>query len=146
MKRRERRAPANCKLSSDEGGGVGFGGVVGLVADAEEMAVEETDDVVAHFVGVLMGVKLGADIGSLCPFPEQFFEGLLVFGFFEGEAALFEIDAAGDEVAAAQGDDIGKELADLAEFGFGIVGESGGLSGSGEAERDPLDETIDQGG
>jgi len=143
-----------------QGGGVGFGGVVGLVADAEEVALEEADDVIAHFVGVLMGVMLGADVGSLCPFPEQFFEGLLVFGFFEGEAALFEIDAAlfeidaalfeidaaGDEVAAAQGDDIGKELADLAEFGFGIVGESGGLSGSGEAERDPLDETIDQGG
>ena len=80
-----------------QGGGVGFGGVVGLVADAEEVALEEADDVIAHFVGVLMGVMLGADVGSLCPFPEQFFEGLLIFGFFKGKTALFEVYTTCDE-------------------------------------------------
>jgi hypothetical protein len=78
--------------------------------------------------------------------PEEFFEGLLVFGLFQGEALLFEVNAAGDEVAAAESDDIGEELADLAQFGFGIVGEGRVVSGGGEAERNPMDEVVDQGG
>ena len=79
--------------ASDEHSGVGLGSI-GLVADAEEVVVEEADDVVAHFFGVLMGVESDGFRASVS-IPRTVFRG----GFFEGEATLFEVDATGDEVA-----------------------------------------------
>ena len=65
-----------------QGGGVGFGGVVGLVADAEEVAVEEADDVIAHFVGVLMGAGRGCRVAV--SIPRTVFRGLAHFWFLQG--------------------------------------------------------------
>jgi hypothetical protein len=71
------------------------------------------------------------------------FEFVLMFGAEESEALFFEGDAAGDEFAAAKGDDVGEEGADVAEFGLGVFGEVGGFGDGGEAKREPLDEVLD---
>ncbi len=87
--------------------------------------------------------EFGADIGLPGPFPEFLFA--LFLGIFEkeGEALLFDGDAAGVEVAAAQGDDVGGQLAEPAEVSVRVL-EVGGesMGGGGEAEGEPLDEFI----
>lgn len=113
--------------------------------DTEEFAVEHADDLAADLVGVAMGIELFLDIGAGGPFPEEFFKGVLAFGFFEGQAFLFELEAAGNQVAAAEGHDVQEELAEEAEFGFGVVGGGKILSRGGEAEGNPMDEVVDDG-
>ena len=121
-------------LDKRGGIGVGFGVIFGWVTDAEEVAVDHVNDVAARFVGIALGKELGLDVGSFGPLPEEFFKGLRIFCFFQGKTLLFELDATGDEVTAAQGYEVGEELADLAQFGFRIFGEGGSVSGRGKAE------------
>lgn len=69
--------------------------------------------------------------------PEKFLEFGLVFSFKEGQALLFEAEAAGDDVA--------EEGANLAEFGFVVFGDGGGLGGGGETGGNPVGEVVDEG-
>ena len=126
--------------------GVDFGFilVVVVIPDAKEFAVEHSNDVATHFLRIAMGVELGLDIGAFGPFPEEGFKGFFVFRLLQGQALLLEMNAAGNEVATAEGDDVGEELADLAQLGFLVVGNGGGVSGGSEAERNPVDEMIDE--
>lgn len=91
-----------------------------------------------------MGVKALVNVGTLSPLPEQLLEFLLVFGFDDVEAALFEGEAFGDEFAAAQGDDVSQEVASLTEVEVGVIGDGSGLGGGGEAQGGVIDELIDQ--
>src|SRR5208282_431445 len=99
-------------VGSDEASGVGFGFQEAVATcGAEEVLIKDADDVAAGLVGVAVGVELGLDVGALGPLPELLFEFRLGFGLLEGEALLFDAKAAGDEVAAAEGDDVGEESA-----------------------------------
>src|SRR5437588_8457135 len=95
---------------SDEAGGIGLGLGIDGVPDAEEFAVEHANDIAPEFVGILMGKEPGLDVRTFDPFPELLFELLLGFGLKGGvEVLLFEVDAAREEFAAAEGDDVGEE-------------------------------------
>ena len=90
--------------------------------DAEEFAVEHANDIAPEFVGILMGKEPGLDVRTFDPFPELLFELLLGFGLKGVEVLLFEVDAAREEFAAAEGDDVGEELASLAQVELGVIG------------------------
>ncbi len=127
------------------GGGIEFV-VVGVgVFNAEDVFVDEANCVAADFIGLAIGVKLAVDIGPFGPFPEELFEFLLGFVAEEFEAGFFELETAGKQVTAAEGNDGGDEVAELAEFGSGVFGRGGVVGGGGEAEFDPVDEVFDQG-
>jgi hypothetical protein len=95
----------------------GFG-----VADAEEAFGDEAVDVATLLVGITVRIKFGLNVGAFGPFPEFGFFLFVGSGFFHGEALLFDGEAAGAEVAATQHDEVIAELAEAAEFGFGVIG------------------------
>jgi hypothetical protein len=90
--------------------------------------------------------ELLADIAALGPFPEFVFPGFGGLGGQESEAAFFNGDAAGAEVATAESDDIGGDVAEVVEVGFGFVAGGEVVSGGGEVECDPVDEFVSVGG
>ena len=133
--------------SSDEAGGVGIGFLNRKASSiAQEVLVQEADGVAASFIGVAVRVETSLDVGPFGPFPEELFEFLLTFSLIEGDALLFEAEAAGNEVAAAEGDNVVEKGADYAEVGFWVVGNGSGLGGGGEAGGDPVDEVVDERG
>ena len=113
---------------------------------AQEVLIQEADGVAAGFVGVAVRVEPSLDVGAFGPFPKELLEFLLAFGLVEGEALLFEAEAAGDEVAATKGDDVAQKGTDFAQVGFGVVGDGSGLGGGGEPGGDPVDEVVDERG
>jgi hypothetical protein len=117
--------------------------MVERVGDAEELVVDEADDVTAEFVGITVGAKFSFDVGTVGPLPKEFFERLLGFGLLAVEALLFEVNAAGKEFAAAEGDNIGEESADIAEVGLVLVGHGRVLGGGGVALGNPVHEVLD---
>jgi hypothetical protein len=126
-------------------GGVGVGFIGREFGDAEEFAIEHADDGATEFVRVLVRVEFGLDVRAFGPLPKELFEVLLVPGLGGGEALFFEADAPGDELAAAEGDDVGKERADIVELSAGVSVVRGGLGGGGQAEGDPLDKVVEGG-
>jgi hypothetical protein len=132
---------------SDEASGVGFGvRKSGAGADAEEVLIDQTDGIAAGLFRVPIGIEFSLDVGSFGPFPEAFFEFGLGVGLIEGKPLLFEGKAAGDEVAATEGDNIGEERADVAQVRSGVFGDRSGLGGGGEAGGDPVDEVVHEWG
>ena len=91
---------------------------------------------------VAFDVEFFADVGAFGPLPKLVFECLLVVGFKESDTAFFDGDATGVEVAAAEGDDIGGEGAEAAEFSLGLLGWHEGMGDSGKAEGEPLYEFV----
>jgi hypothetical protein len=88
-----------------------------------------------------------ADVGATRPFPEFVFERFFIPGGEESEAFFFNGDAAGVKVAAAEGNDVGGDLAEVAEVGFGLIVSGGeGVGGGGEAEGEPLNEFVGETG
>lgn len=91
--------------------------------------------------------ELLPDIGALRPFPEFVFQGLFVPGGLESQALLFDGDTAGVKVPAPQGNDVGGDVAEVAEVGFGFIVRRGeGVGGGGEAKSDPLNEFVGEAG
>lgn len=89
------------------------------------------------------GFEFFTDVRAFGPFPELVLAGFVGLGGLESEALLFDGDAAGIEVAAAERDDIGGDVAELAEVSFGfIVGGSEIVSGGGEVKGDPVNEFV----
>ena len=66
----------------------------------------------------------------------------MVFKAGDLEALLFEPDAARDEFAAAQRDDIGQKEAQFAKFLLGVAG-GGSFGGGGHTKGSPLDEAVE---
>lgn len=127
----------------DAGGGVGVGLVAVWMGDAEEFAVEHAYDVTAERIGIAVGVQLGLNVGALGPLPELGFEVLVFFSAEQSETLLFDADATGNKFAAAEGDDVVEEVADIAEFVFGVLIEGGGLSDGRETDRDPVNKMLE---
>jgi hypothetical protein len=127
---------------SDQAGGVGIGFRGERIADAEELVVEDADDLAAKLVGVTMGEEGGVDVGAFGPFPKELFEFLLGFGVEMVQTLLIDGNTAREEFAAAEGDNVGEQSADFAELGLGVVGRRPGLSGGGEAKGNPVDKAV----
>src|ERR1051325_1657527 len=129
----------SARRGSDKGGGVGV--FMGLIRerDAEEAVIEHAFGFAASEVGIALGVEFGLDFGASGPFPEEFFAFAAGGGFEEGEAFLFEENAFGAEVAAAEGDDGIAEVVELLELGLGVaIGGREGVEGGGVAEGNPV--------
>ncbi len=102
---------------------------------------EHAVHVAADFIGVAAGIEFGLEVGAFGPFPEEFFH--LVFGGvgLEDKALLFDLEATGAEVAAAQGGEVGAEAGEAGEFGFGIVlGRREGAGDGGVTDLEAADE------
>ena len=132
--------------NGDQAGGIGlgvqdFGGRSG----AQERFIEHTEDAKPGFVGIAVGVEFGLDVGALGPLPEEFFLLGLGFGLLQGEALLLEGESAGNEIAAAESDDVAEVVSEFAQVRFRGSGERSGLGGGGEAGGDPVDEVVDEG-
>jgi hypothetical protein len=113
----------------------GVGGVFGEVGfDSGDMFAEH---VMPHPGLESLGEEFGADVGAFGPFPTLGFGALFGLGLEDVEAALFEVDAAGIEVAAAEGNDVGGEGAEPTEVSVGVmvVGREG-VGGGGEAQAE----------
>src|SRR5258706_13403934 len=125
-----------------EDGGVGgfieFGG--GFVY-AEKLAVNQAFDFLAHFVGITMGIEFLLNVGAFGPFPEKLFKLNLGAGFFEGEAFVFDSEAFGIKIAAAQSGEITAKITETAEFDFRVaVWSRHGAGDGGETDLQAADE------
>ena len=138
------RCGADAAGRSNGASGVGFQVIGERILGTEELVVEEAEDVAAEFIGVTMGEEGGADVRAFGPFPKELFELVLGFGVFAFEALLFEGDATRDEFAAAEGNDVGKQGADIAQLDLRVVGGRAVMSCGGEANGNPVDEAINQ--
>jgi len=107
--------------------------------------IEDTDDVASGFVWIAMGVELGLDVRAFGPFPKESFLFGFGVGLFESQALLFDGQAAGDEIAATQSDDVAEVVAHFAQIVFGGLGEWSSLGCGREASGDPMDEVVDEG-
>lgn len=109
--------------------------------DTEHFAVDQADDLAALFIGIAVGVEFALDFGAAGPFPEFLFFGLSGGGEVEGQALLFEGEAASAEFAAAEGQEEHGEMAEMAQgfIGAGIGGRKSPGCGS-EAEENPTGE------
>ncbi len=123
---------------------VGLGAVGG---DAKESEVEHAFDFLTNLFTVALGVEFGIDVGAFGPIPEDFFEIGIGMFFHEGEAFLFEEDALGMEITAAESDDGFAEFVEVAELGFGVfVGWGHGVGEGSEANGNPISEAFGHGG
>src|SRR5690242_8262050 len=95
--------------------------MVMVVADAEEAFGHETVNVAAVAIGIAMRIEFGLDVGAFGPFPVFGFFLLFGFALFHGEALLLDGETASAEVAAAKHYEISAEIAETAEFEFGVV-------------------------
>jgi hypothetical protein len=105
-------------------------------------------------VGEVIGWQEGDDFGDVAPeviadlsdlIAKKF--GLLAFlmdfVLAQGEALLVEGEAAGVEPGTVQGDEVGGEAVETAEFGFGFFGLGQRIGGGGEAEEEPMEEVVE---
>jgi hypothetical protein len=123
------------------------GGVYGFVEErsgfvyTEELTVEHAFDFAAGLVGIAMRVEYLLDVGAFGPLPEQLFLLGIGAGFFEGETLLFDGEAFGRKIAAAESREVVAEIAKAAEFEFGIfVDGREGAGNGGVTDLEAADE------
>ena len=131
----------------DEGGGVGvLEGVdvgIGIGGSLVVVIVAEPGGGFGHGGEEHFAPAFGPGVFA-GEFGAFFLAGFLLSGEEAGIASFFEGNAAGVEVAAAEGDNVGGEEAEAAEGGVGVGGVSGDevLGGGSEVEIEPLDEGL----
>ena len=81
--------------------------------------IEDADDVASGFVWIAMGVELGLDVRAFGPFPKESFLFGFGVGLFESQALLFDGQAAGDEVATAECNDVAEAVTHFAQVVWG---------------------------